>query len=201
MANESDSVVGPDDYGFISISKGLLASSGYVSPKTGEFIPWGNNGKALYAVLVDRHKFYVVKNGNSHYESQEALGELTGLSRQTVAYILKGFINNGVIDVTVPSREEDGNKTYIYNSVNTNLTLWWGSAKSPRSKMKDKYSKVDRHNAVKKQPTKVDSQSAQYVDDVDMPPWEKTTPDIPEPVTRQHIQPEHVNPDEIDYPF
>ena len=83
---------------FLMLDKKLLEASHWISPKTGEVIPFPLIDKIVYLVMRDKWLFYVKRLGNTFHESQESIAKSCGTFRRKVNEVVKRFIQEGVIE-------------------------------------------------------------------------------------------------------
>jgi hypothetical protein len=70
----------------------LMRATGYVSPKTGELIELTANDKNVYVVMKKRNTFF-----DKHFDKQEDIAKLCGVSVKQVGRIIRGFIDSGLM--------------------------------------------------------------------------------------------------------
>ena len=69
-----------------------MRATGYVSPKTGELIELTANDKNVYVVMKKRNTFF-----DKHFDKQEDIAKLCGVSVKQVGRIIRGFIDSGLM--------------------------------------------------------------------------------------------------------
>lgn len=69
-----------------------MRATGYVSPKTGELIELTANDKNVYIVMKKRNTFF-----DKHFDKQEDIAKLCGVSLKQVGRIIRGFIDSGLM--------------------------------------------------------------------------------------------------------
>ena len=69
-----------------------MRATGYVSPKTGELIELTANDKNVYVVMKKRNTFF-----DKHFDKQEDIAKLCGVSVKQVGRIIRGFIESGLM--------------------------------------------------------------------------------------------------------
>ena len=69
-----------------------MRATGYVSPKTGELIELTANDKNVYVVMKKRNTFF-----DKHFDKQEDIAKLCGVSVKQVGRITRGFIDSGLM--------------------------------------------------------------------------------------------------------
>lgn len=69
-----------------------MRATGYVSSKTGELIELTANDKNVYVVMKKRNTFF-----DKHFDKQEDIAKLCGVSVKQVGRIIRGFIDSGLM--------------------------------------------------------------------------------------------------------
>ena len=69
-----------------------MRATGYISPKTGELIELTANDKNVYVVMKKRNTFF-----DKHFDKQEDIAKLCGVSVKQVGRIIRGFIESGLM--------------------------------------------------------------------------------------------------------
>lgn len=92
---------------FYKYPEKLMRATGYVSPKTGELIELTANEKNIYVVMKKRNSFF-----EKHFDKQEYIAELTGVSLKQTGRILRRFIEEGVIIAHKGSSNQHKNWRY-----------------------------------------------------------------------------------------
>lgn len=69
-----------------------MRATGYVNPKTGELIELTANDKNVYVVMKKRNTFF-----DKHFDKQEDIAKLCGVSVKQVGRIIRGFIDSGLM--------------------------------------------------------------------------------------------------------
>lgn len=69
-----------------------MRATGYVSPKTGELVELTANDKNVYVVMKKRNTFF-----DKHFDKQEDIAKLCGVSLKQVGRIIRSFIDSGLI--------------------------------------------------------------------------------------------------------
>lgn len=87
-----------------------MRSTGYVSPKTGELIELTANDKNVYVVMKKRNTFF-----DKHFDKQEDIAKLCGISLKQVGRIIRSFIDNGLM---IANKGQSGqHKNWRYEKV------------------------------------------------------------------------------------
>lgn len=105
------------------IHKGLLACSAYVSPKTGEVVKITPLGKLVYASMVSRNQYFTKVRGGEHFDTQQAIADYVGSEYVVVGRLIRGFEQNGLIDVEKRQIGGGAMKRNVYRRVQTKLKL------------------------------------------------------------------------------
>lgn len=101
---------------FYKYPEKLMRASGYVSPSTGELVELTAAEKNIYVIMKKRNMFF-----EKHFDKQEDIAELSGVSLRQTGRILREFIASGVI---LGDRGENNEyKNYRYREVK-NLQLF-----------------------------------------------------------------------------
>lgn len=101
---------------FYKYPEKLMRANGYVSPSTGELVELTAAEKNIYVIMKKRNMFF-----EKHFDKQEDIAELSGVSLRQTGRILREFIANGVI---LGDRGENNEyKNYRYREVK-NLDLF-----------------------------------------------------------------------------
>lgn len=90
------------------LSKPLVQAKGFISFTTGEEVKLDSDAKLVYTVILERNRFFVDNRG-AHYDTQESIASLCGVSLKKTGQILRSFIQHGVI---LGSKGFRGNYTY-----------------------------------------------------------------------------------------
>lgn len=87
-----------------------MRATGYVSPKTGELIELTANDKNVYVVMKKRNTFF-----DKHFDKQEDIAKLCGISVKQVGRIIRSFIDN---ELMIASKGQSGqHKNWRYEKV------------------------------------------------------------------------------------
>lgn len=82
----------------------LMEATGYISPKTGQKVEMTANDKNVYLVMKKRNTFF-----KNHFDKQEDIARLCGISLKQAGRILRKFIEEEVIKTEC---KKDGNSKY-----------------------------------------------------------------------------------------
>lgn len=85
------------DQAWCKAPKNLMASTGFVSKKTGEKVELTASTKLVLIYMMDRNEYFTKKLKGQHYETQESIGEACGISVKTAGRLLRVLVNNKVI--------------------------------------------------------------------------------------------------------
>lgn len=87
-----------------------MRATGYVSPKTGELIELTANDKNVYVVMKKRNTFF-----DKHFDKQEDIAKLCGISVKQVGRIIRSFIDSGLM---IANKGQSGqHKNWRYEKV------------------------------------------------------------------------------------
>lgn len=87
-----------------------MRATGYVSPITGELIELTANDKNIYVVMKKRNTFF-----DKHFDKQEDIAKLCGISVKQVGRIIRSFIDNGLM---IANKGQSGqHKNWRYEKV------------------------------------------------------------------------------------
>lgn len=90
----------------------LMEATGYISPKTGLKVEMTANDKNVYLIMKKRNTFF-----KNHFDKQEDVARLCGISLKQSGRILRKMIDEGVIETEL---KKDGNskyKNYRYSKI------------------------------------------------------------------------------------
>lgn len=96
----------------------LMRATGYISPKTGGLVELTANDKNVYIIMKKRNTFF-----DKHFDKQEDIAKLSGISVKQVGRIIRGFIDSGLINANKGTTEKY--KNYRYEKVN-DIVLYSG---------------------------------------------------------------------------
>lgn len=105
------------------IHKGLLACTAYISPKTGEVVKITPLGKLVYASMAARNQYFTKVKGGEHFDTQQAIADSVGSEYVVVGRLIRGFEQNGLIDVEKRQIGGGAMKRNVYKRVENNLKL------------------------------------------------------------------------------
>lgn len=95
---------------FYKYPEKLMRATGYVHPVTGELIELTANEKNIYVVMKKRNTFF-----DKHFDKQEDISELSGVSLKQTGRILRDFIDKKVVIAHKGSGNQ--HKNYRYEQV------------------------------------------------------------------------------------
>lgn len=116
---------------FYMMPKSLCMADGFVSKKTGDFIPLTSSMKLVYMYMVSRNDFFVNKQAGSHYEAQSTVADACGLEYKAAGKILRILLDNGVVEGAKLRPNGEGQWRWFYHKVHKDIILWKGSVKEP----------------------------------------------------------------------
>ena len=90
----------------------LMEATGYMSPKTGQEVEMTANDKNVYVVMKKRNTFF-----KDHFDKQEDIAKLTGISVKQAGRILRKFIEEGVVQTVLKKGGGSQFKNYRYTGV------------------------------------------------------------------------------------
>lgn len=125
---------------FYKAPKNLWRASGYISPKTSEIVLLKESEKIVYTYMIDRLVFFVEKQQGEHFESQETIADSCGLEYRVVGRILRGFMDNEVLQAKKIRPNDRGQWRWVYTHIEKSLTFWYKNGEA-REKPKVKKEK------------------------------------------------------------
>lgn len=90
----------------------LMEATGYISPKTGQKVEMTANDKNVYLVMKKRNTFF-----KNHFDKQEDIARLCGISLKQSGRILRKLIEEGVIETECKKDANSKYKNYRYLKV------------------------------------------------------------------------------------
>lgn len=125
---------------FYKAPKNLWRANGYISPKTSEIVLLKESEKIVYTYMIDRLVFFVEKQQGEHFESQETIADSCGLEYRVVGRILRGFMDNEVLQAKKIRPNDRGQWRWVYTHIEKSLTFWYKNGEA-REKPKVKKEK------------------------------------------------------------
>ena len=92
---------------FYKYPEKLMRATGYIHPSSGELIELTANEKNIYVVMKKRNAFF-----DKHFDKQEDISELSGVSLKQTGRILRSFIDNEIIVANKGSSGQHKNWRY-----------------------------------------------------------------------------------------
>ena len=92
---------------FYKYPEKLMRATGYIHPSSGELIELTANEKNIYVVMKKRNSFF-----DKHFDKQEDISELSGVSLKQTGRILRSFIDNEIIVANKGSSGQHKNWRY-----------------------------------------------------------------------------------------
>jgi len=92
---------------FYKYPEKLMRATGYIHPSSGELIELTANEKNIYVVMKKRNAFF-----DKHFDKQEDISELSGVSLKQTGRILRSFIDNKIIVANKGSSGQHKNWRY-----------------------------------------------------------------------------------------
>lgn len=92
---------------FYKYPEKLMRATGYIHPSSGELIELTANEKNIYVVMKKRNTFF-----DKHFDKQEDISELSGVSLKQTGRILRSFIDNKIIVANKGSSGQHKNWRY-----------------------------------------------------------------------------------------
>ena len=100
---------------FVADFKSVRRSNAYISPSTGEVVPWNGSEQSVWTILWDQQYFFEVELGKKHYNTMVQISEMSNVSKSTVRRAVEKFEQDGIVTI---ERSVKGNKTnFVYTSV------------------------------------------------------------------------------------
>lgn len=118
---------------FYKLPKSLVRAVGYFSPKDGSPVKFTSTEKIVYIYMLDRISFFVDVQKGKHFESQQSIADGCGMEYKAVGKVLRGFIENGVLEAKKGVEAGSSHNRYYYTGIVKNLELWEGSIDKPES--------------------------------------------------------------------
>lgn len=95
---------------FYKYPDALMRATGYISPSTGELVELTANDKNVYVVMKKRNTFFA-----KHFDKQEDIAKMCGISLKQVGRIIRSFIDSGLM---IASKGQSGqHKNWRYEKV------------------------------------------------------------------------------------
>lgn len=109
---------------FVADFKSVRRSNAYISPSTGQVVPWNGSEQSVWTILWDQQHFFEVELGKKHYNTMVQISEMSNVSKSTVRRAVEKFERDGIVTI---ERSVKGNKTnFVYTSVNFPITAYVG---------------------------------------------------------------------------
>lgn len=102
---------------FYKYPKLLMMANAFVSRVDGSLVKMSESDKSIYVVMKARNEFF-----KDHYDTQESIAAMCGVTERKVRDSLRMFIDHGVIDAVFDKtdssgREREWRKNYKYKKV------------------------------------------------------------------------------------